>query len=596
MSSLTIALSILAIPLAYLIGSVPFGYLTAYWVKGVDIRTLGSGNVGATNVGRVLGFKFFLLVFVFDVLKGLLPTIGFPLGIQELTGESLPELPVLIALATILGHNFSAFLKFQGGKGVATSLGALLALDPVAIVAAIVGFLFVLVITRYVSMSSILAGICFAVVHFSRVDEPFGREQIALTILTVALLTLLIARHRANLARIAAGTEPKVPLPFGKKRRPEGRAGVVLVLALALAGGAICLGMGYSLLNKETAELDCGPFKLVERSWTSTGHQRANDLTFADEGRLLVVSCPRYNRVVFYRVTDLETLEVLQDVALDGRPMALEATSEQVYVLQRPTGDARHLEEGYWEAFNFLGERIGSKYRIGWDPDDLAVRPEQGLAFVLTSGHAEGETNRPNPALEVIRLGSGTEEHRKIARLEFEGPEDDPERLTLSDSGWQAVVTIKGAEEVACLDLADPEQPTLLARQPMGRLESPYLSRSEAGDRILMPVSSEREAIVLDSLDESRQVWPCLITTLPEGSGLEVIDGQDRRSLGRLPLGGRGPLGGVRPTGLALNPEKGLLAVSDRAGGVHLIAIRDKADKVTKKAVLAAEAGRPAAR
>ncbi|CAN5814582.1 hypothetical protein BH23PLA1_BH23PLA1_17170 [soil metagenome] len=572
MNATTIALSTLAVALAYLIGSIPFGYLTAYWVKGVDIRTLGSGNVGATNVGRILGFKFFLLVFVFDVLKGLLPTLGFPLAVESIAGagNSPPELPVLIALATILGHNFSVFLRFQGGKGVATSLGALLALDPIASVSAVVGFLIVLVITRYVSMSSILAGVCFFIAHFSRVDDPFGREQIAMTILTAALLVLLVVRHRSNLSRIASGTESKVPLRFGKGRRPEGRVGVLVVLALV--GVTLVLGAGLSVFGKSKAELDCGTFMLAERGRVSTGHQRANDLTFADEGRLLVVACPRYNRVVFYRVTDAEELEVLQDVALDGRPMALEATSDRVYVLQRPTGDARHLVEGYWEAFDFSGERLGSKFRLGWDPDDLAVLADRGLAFVLTSGHAEGETGRPNPALEVMRLGSGAEDHQIIGRLEFDHPEDDPERLTLSTTGLQAVVTLDGSEQVALIDLGDPEQPTLLGRSPLKGVEAPHLSTADDGDRILMPAGSGREAVLLD-LACSTTLY--LVTTLPGGSGLEVIDTSDRRSLGRLPLGGRGQFGGVRPTGIAAAPGRGLLAVADRAGGVHLIAVRD---------------------
>ena len=116
----------------YLVGSIPFGYLVYYWARGVDIRTVGSGNIGATNVGRQLGFRYFLLVFALDVLKGLVPTLGVPLGIKSMGIEPTADLPVFVALASILGHNFPVYLKLQGGKGVATSLGALLALDPIA--------------------------------------------------------------------------------------------------------------------------------------------------------------------------------------------------------------------------------------------------------------------------------------------------------------------------------------------------------------------------------------------------------------------------------------------------------------------------------
>ena len=114
----------LAVLAAYLIGSIPFGYLTARLVKGIDIRTVGSGNLGATNVGRVLGPRYFWLVLALDALKGFGPTWAFPELLRQRADSVPPDLPVLIALATILGHTFPVYLKFRGGKGVATSLGA----------------------------------------------------------------------------------------------------------------------------------------------------------------------------------------------------------------------------------------------------------------------------------------------------------------------------------------------------------------------------------------------------------------------------------------------------------------------------------------
>ena len=131
-ASSSLAVAVLAVLGGYLAGSIPFGYLVAYAKRGIDIRTVGSGNLGATNVGRTLGFRYFLLVLLLDLLKGFLPTLGFPLLLTRLTGSCPVDLPVLLALAAILGHNFPIYLGFRGGKGVATSLGGVLALDPIS--------------------------------------------------------------------------------------------------------------------------------------------------------------------------------------------------------------------------------------------------------------------------------------------------------------------------------------------------------------------------------------------------------------------------------------------------------------------------------
>ena len=139
----------------YLIGAIPFGYLVYRWATGIDIRTVGSGNIGATNVGRLLGFRYFVLVFVLDVLKGFVPVLGVPLALRSLGLSPPADLRFFVALAAILGHNFPVYLGFKGGKGVATSLGALLALEPLSCAAAAVGFFVVFFLTRYVSLSSI---------------------------------------------------------------------------------------------------------------------------------------------------------------------------------------------------------------------------------------------------------------------------------------------------------------------------------------------------------------------------------------------------------------------------------------------------------
>ncbi len=213
-------ISVIAVAAAYFLGAIPFAYVLVRWRKGIDIRTVGSGNVGATNAGRVLGFPYFLLVFALDVAKGFLPTWGLPRLAEMIVGTRLPWLAVPVGLATILGHNFPIYLSFRGGKGVATSLGALIALDPVACLGAAATFGVVLVVTRFVSMSSVLGGCGFAAVHFATVERPWSREQVGMTLLTILLLALLTIRHRKNFVRIAAGTEPKVPL---RPRRKEAK-------------------------------------------------------------------------------------------------------------------------------------------------------------------------------------------------------------------------------------------------------------------------------------------------------------------------------------------------------------------------------------
>ena len=205
-----VALLLLA---AYLIGAIPFGYLTAKWLRGVDIRTVGSGNIGATNVGRVLGLRFFFLVFAFDFAKGLLPTWGFPILFSRLTGQPAPpELRVLVALATILGHTFPVYLRFKGGKGVAASLGAALAFNWVLVIPAFLLFLCAVVITRFVSLASILAALTLPILIWNHAWR--GRNAIFYDTTTfaiwVAISLLVIVKHHENIRRLLNGTESRL--------------------------------------------------------------------------------------------------------------------------------------------------------------------------------------------------------------------------------------------------------------------------------------------------------------------------------------------------------------------------------------------------
>jgi acyl phosphate:glycerol-3-phosphate acyltransferase len=233
-----LALTLFACLLSYLVGSIPFGLLIAR-SKGIDIRTQGSGNIGATNVGRVLGRRYGLLCFNLDFAKGLLPPLVYGLWRTGLLGalspQPLPPLGALdvlgwlaVATCAILGHVFPVWLRFKGGKGVATSFGALLGVFPVMSIAVLVG-LFVWVVslklTRMVGISSCIAAALMPIVVMFEaplarrlgIDLPntgvrAGEASVAwpYLVVTTALAALVIAMHRGNIARTIAGTENKV--------------------------------------------------------------------------------------------------------------------------------------------------------------------------------------------------------------------------------------------------------------------------------------------------------------------------------------------------------------------------------------------------
>ncbi len=354
--------------------------------------------MGATNAGRVLGFKYFLVVFAFDLLKGLQPTLFFPKLVERISGGSVHSLDVFVALAAILGHNFPIYLRFKGGKGVATSLGAVFALDPIASGGDVTTFLASLAYTRYVSLSSVFGATVFVVVHFAHTPQPFDRSNVALSVVTILLWGMLMVRHRRNFGRIADGTEPKVEL---RKRRnpPAGGVRVVVVGVLAVLTLA---GVVVARLTR-TQTLDCGSFVLAPVGRVSTGHQRAERLAFADGGRLLGVTCPRYNRFVVYRVADDRKLELAADVDVEGRAVAVWPMPDRFLVLVRPAGDARHVEAGWLQVVDRQGRLVGSKFRVGFDPDDVVATPDGRWAFVILSGSAEGESNRPAPRVDRHR-------------------------------------------------------------------------------------------------------------------------------------------------------------------------------------------------
>jgi len=196
--------------LAYLGGSVPAGLLVTRWAKGVDIREHGSGNIGTANVLRVAGAGWAMLVFLLDALKGLIPVLlARGLGLS-------PFAVAASAVAAVVGHNWSVVLGFRGGKGVATTLGVLFALEPVAAAVAVGVWVATVTTTGYASLGSMLG--LAAVLPVSYLT---GAPPVHLT-LAVVLLAMAIFRHRANLRRLAEGRELRL---FGRRSEEAGRSG-----------------------------------------------------------------------------------------------------------------------------------------------------------------------------------------------------------------------------------------------------------------------------------------------------------------------------------------------------------------------------------
>jgi len=214
---------------AYLLGSIPFGYLAAK-AKGIDITKVGSGNIGATNALRVLGKPAGIFVLVMDVVKGyvacLLGVFIYINFVYRLTGlhpstsdngihsvevlfDSFGNFPIIAGIFAVLGHNYTCWLKFKGGKGIATTAGVYLALAPGALLVALVVFILAILLTKYVSVGSIAAAIALPAAVW--VLQP---HNLLLGIVTTALGALAVYKHKGNIQRLRAGTENRL----GKKK------------------------------------------------------------------------------------------------------------------------------------------------------------------------------------------------------------------------------------------------------------------------------------------------------------------------------------------------------------------------------------------
>lgn len=194
----------------YLLGSLPFGLWIARRLKGVDIRTVGSGNIGSTNVSRICGPRAGATVFILDVIKGLLP----PLIALALHLDARWQ--IAAGVLAVIGHNYSVWLGFKGGKGIATSLGMLIGAMPKVVLPAAVVFGLAVLLVQYVSLGSILAALSVPpLIYFL---YPGDRYRL---IFSIFACLMAVYKHRSNILRLLAGTEPKIHLPWNRPAPPS---------------------------------------------------------------------------------------------------------------------------------------------------------------------------------------------------------------------------------------------------------------------------------------------------------------------------------------------------------------------------------------
>lgn len=197
---------------AYLVGGIPFGFLIGK-MRGVDVRTVGSKNIGATNVFRTVGKKWGVLAFACDVLKGLLPTLAARQW--ALDPELSPDdawLPLVVGVMCVVGHMLTPYMKFKGGKGVATAFGMLIGLAPALVGTAFALFAFVFAVSHYISLGSCSAALFLMVAVWFPILGTEGYRNLPQCILVTLIAAFVIFKHRANIGRLLAGTESKIYL------------------------------------------------------------------------------------------------------------------------------------------------------------------------------------------------------------------------------------------------------------------------------------------------------------------------------------------------------------------------------------------------
>ncbi len=600
----------------YLVGSIPTGYLLVRILKGVDIRTVGSGNIGATNVGRVLGPRYFLIVFLLDALKGSGPTLALPMLAAAWTDASPLVVGVLVALSTVLGHNYTIYLKFRGGKGVATSAGVVAALVPIPFLAAVLGFVIVLAICRYVSLSSILGGACLLVVYFARTPSPFLGDQALLSGTLLLMETLIIVRHRANLGRIARGEEPKIfrrartnpQAPNDAPSTPTGSITPELLVGL-VAAVALVIALAILVWNRSGVgeEAQVGPWaiRIADQDWS--GAQRADRVAFFERGRRVALSCPRYQQVLLYEIDEDDRLGTPKTIDLNDQPVALVDLGDRIGILQRPRGDRRHIEPGFLDVFESDGTQSPiPRLVVGCYPDDVARR-DDGRIVVLTSGRAEGDSDKPAPRVAVFELLEGSAGWNEVDTYAITTP-GDPTRLAVPPAGSRLAIVMGQTERIIVIDrnALDPieavvelprELPRAIRFGPDGDLVSTSLSRPGAtwtefsttsetlkgtslhGSEPLADLEGLAHMIEPDSFEVT---WIALAPEASELVGVAIRSSEGIATLGsagrgRAALAIRGRLGlsGVRPIAMDHDPTHRRLAIAHRdGGGITLLTYR----------------------
>ena len=218
MSNELLTLLMLAVP-TYLIGGIPFGFIIGK-MRGVDVRTVGSKNIGATNVFRTVGKGWGLLAFVCDVLKGFFPVLVAKMAVAD------PEIPtyswtaIAVGVTAVIGHMLTPYMKFKGGKGVATAFGMMLGLIPALVGTAFGLFALVFACSHFISLGSIAASAFLAVAIWFPILGTVGRADLPQCVLVTLIALFIIWKHRANISRILHGNENKIYL-FKKTKAGE---------------------------------------------------------------------------------------------------------------------------------------------------------------------------------------------------------------------------------------------------------------------------------------------------------------------------------------------------------------------------------------
>ena len=198
-----------AVLAAYLVGSIPFGFLIGK-MRGVDVRTVGSKNIGATNVYRTVGHGWGFLAFFCDFLKGLLPTLAAKIVAARSGDATLEYLPLAVGVTTVAGHMWTCFMRFKGGKGIATGFGMLVALVPWLVLVAFGIFVVTVWISHYISLGSILAAAFLLVAVWFPILGTQGWRNLPQSILVAFVAAFAIWKHKSNIQRLRNGCENKI--------------------------------------------------------------------------------------------------------------------------------------------------------------------------------------------------------------------------------------------------------------------------------------------------------------------------------------------------------------------------------------------------